>query len=810
MIRPLLIACFVFFGTYCFSQTKTWNGASGANWNVAGNWLPVGVPGAGDTVIFNSFNACNVDINPSIAALRVLGSGGNLLSTAAARTITINNNAATNPVLSVASGSNLTLGNGGFGVSIQTYGGATPNYADIDGSLSLMFASTWTLCNAGFTALTNADISGTINIISVHTGNAFTNSSTATLRFLSGSSLNWQRNGGTIPTANYQSGSTINVTGMTSTMPFFSIGFYDGLLIWNSASQTSSGAAAILFAGTSSMDSIRVSNTGTGTLRLRTNPGSFLVGHLEVQGGTLEIASPNTSISAGSILTDLKISGGSVIVNAAFAGDTGGYPMTLTVFGNFTMTNGTLDLTNRAIGGASSGAGQINVAGTVSQTGGTVTATTLFGSQNYIMFNGTVSQNVQMSNLTGFAGLTINNNAGIVLQAPLTVPYAMSLINGVLTSTASNLLIFSAGSVAAGASNNSFVDGPVRKVGNTSFTFPVGKPNCGPSGSVKGYAGLTIGNYSAGGSVTDQFTAEYKRGDAITLGAISSPGLNHVSRCDYWTLTRDNGTSTVDITLAWSESINNCISPTPYVNNLPTLTIAHNNNTVGSTWDVIGVAGVTTGNATAGTVIWNGTQSATFGAFAIGSTNFQNPLPFTINYFTGSKQNGQHQLNWRLSCYSTPYVTMELERSSDQRSYTVLNYIHATALQCQLPFSFTDPAPASGINYYRLKITDADGKINYSSLVVLINADRGLDVQNISPNPVATGIFNLKLSAARPAAIKIHITDMQGRVVSEKVLNLSSGFNIIPVDVRYLAAGTYQLAGFTDEGRTRVLRFVVQ
>ncbi|HNH22379.1 MAG TPA: hypothetical protein PLY26_09555, partial [Ferruginibacter sp.] len=115
MKRTLLAGCFIFLNSICFSQTKTWSGANGANWNVAGNWTPSGVPGAGDTVIFNSFNACNVDINPSIAALRVLGAGGSLIA-GAARTISINNNAAANPVLSVASGSSLSLGNGGSGV----------------------------------------------------------------------------------------------------------------------------------------------------------------------------------------------------------------------------------------------------------------------------------------------------------------------------------------------------------------------------------------------------------------------------------------------------------------------------------------------------------------------------------------------------------------------------------------------------------------------------------------------------------------------------------------------------------------------
>ncbi|HMU73718.1 MAG TPA: T9SS type A sorting domain-containing protein, partial [Ferruginibacter sp.] len=241
--------------------------------------------------------------------------------------------------------------------------------------------------------------------------------------------------------------------------------------------------------------------------------------------------------------------------------------------------------------------------------------------------------------------------------------------------------------------------------------------------------------------------------------------------------------------------------------NLGTLTIAHNNN-AGGTWDAIGTTGVTSGNATSGSVTWNGTQSASFGAFAIGSTNFQNPLPFTINYFRGVKLNREHQLNWYLSCYSTPSVTMSLERSSDQRTYRSLHTIFATAQDCQQPFGFRDIDPAPGINHYRLKITDADGRVSYSPVVSLINADKGLDIQPITPNPVTGSRFNVRISSAKALVFELHITDIQGRVVHRQRLNLVAGFNENTVDVSRLPAGTYQVYGLANGERTKLMRFV--
>ncbi|MFZ1451491.1 MAG: T9SS type A sorting domain-containing protein, partial [Ferruginibacter sp.] len=181
-----------------------------------------------------------------------------------------------------------------------------------------------------------------------------------------------------------------------------------------------------------------------------------------------------------------------------------------------------------------------------------------------------------------------------------------------------------------------------------------------------------------------------------------------------------------------------------------------------------------------------------------------------INYFNGTKSNGNHLLNWKVTCASTPSATIEMERSTDGRNYISIYSIFATAVRCQQPFNYTDNQPAKGINYYRLKMTDADGKITYSTIVTLINAVKGIDVMNIAPNPIVNGTFNVKISTAEKIPMELVITDMQGRVLQKQLVPLIAGFNQVPVNVRNLSAGTYQLFGYSADGRTRVLRFVIQ
>ncbi len=181
-----------------------------------------------------------------------------------------------------------------------------------------------------------------------------------------------------------------------------------------------------------------------------------------------------------------------------------------------------------------------------------------------------------------------------------------------------------------------------------------------------------------------------------------------------------------------------------------------------------------------------------------------------VNYFTGIKQNNNHLLNWKLTCNNTASVNMVIERSIDGRNYHAVYVETATALRCAQLFSFTDMHPAAGVNYYRIKMTDANAKISYSSIVSLIHAARGIDVLNIAPNPIVNGSFNLQISAAEKMQLQIVISDMQGRVVQKQNSNMMAGFNSIAVHVKNIAAGTYQLIGNTVDGKTRLLRFVVQ
>ena len=232
--------------------------------------------------------------------------------------------------------------------------------------------------------------------------------------------------------------------------------------------------------------------------------------------------------------------------------------------------------------------------------------------------------------------------------------------------------------------------------------------------------------------------------------------------------------------------------------------------------------GLYTANAGAGVflvptlVFWNGLYWAVtvnitgFSGLYVYTSYYAAPLPITVNYFRGTRQGTSHLLDWKVTCNTSPKVTMTLERSENAAGpFAGINIILADALRCSQPFNYTDANPLPGMNYYRLKMVDADGKISYSGIVALLNAVKGFELVNIAPNPVSSnGMFKLHISSAQLTKLDLVLTDLQGRVVKRQTVAVIAGFNSIDLNVAELSAGTYSISAIVAGEKTRVVRFV--
>jgi hypothetical protein len=222
------------------------------------------------------------------------------------------------------------------------------------------------------------------------------------------------------------------------------------------------------------------------------------------------------------------------------------------------------------------------------------------GSGNFIVAGNGLQQFVK-DGTTVLNGrkVTINKPTGLVLlSGELTITNFLNLTKGIVQCASGAQVTMNSGATASGTSNLSYIEGPVLKKGNQAFTFPVGRNGA--------YRPISI---TAPASSTHSFKAEYfeSNSHALYSHASKDASLNHLSKNEYWTLTRVVGTSTPKVTLSW-DTLTSCIMNTP-------LSAIHVAGWNGTTWKDLG-NGATTGNIHKGT-IQTTNAVATFNAFIL-------------------------------------------------------------------------------------------------------------------------------------------------------------------------------------------------
>jgi hypothetical protein len=419
-------------------------------------------------------------------------------------------------------------------------------------------------------------------------------------------------------------------------------------------------------------------------------------------------------------------------------------------------------------------------------TGGTGTASTSVRS-DIENINLNTGSTVEYSRVTAqvfsarsdYKNIIISGGGEKTLNGAVTMSGVLTLTNGLVTTTTVNLLTLSATATCPGNGNSlSFINGPMKKIGNSSFIFPVGKPElAGPVGG-----GYRLMGISAPPQIIDAFTAEFIVGSATALGPISAAmkgaGLTRVSRCEYWKLDRTMGSSSVDVTLSWNARSNCNVS---YVSSLPDLAIAHFNLGTGE-WDNFGVDSWT-GDVTAGTVTWNNVSA--FSPFSLASTDFlENLLPLDVSGFSAKARKTDVAIDWMVS-NNNDQDEFILERSREGIRFETLKIVPAKVILFTAAYAELDSHPFNGWNYYRLRTIDKLGKERISK-VVKVWFGREQQIR-LSPNPASEKII---VSFAEPSSIyQIELVNISGQVLKR---TQTIQFNNI-VDISHLQAGMYYL-----------------
>ena len=177
------------------------------------------------------------------------------------------------------------------------------------------------------------------------------------------------------------------------------------------------------------------------------------------------------------------------------------------------------------------------------------------------------------------------------------------------------------------------------------------------------------------------------------------------------------------------------------------------------------------------------------------------PLPVKLVNFYANVVEGKVKTNWQtINEYNTDRFIVE--HSTDATTFSTIGSLPASNSLLGNNYSFIHINPLLGINYYRLKILDNDGKFSYSS-VLKINLSRSLNF-HIYPN-----IAHNFVIAEHPASdlANIQIMDMSGRII--QYIQTEKNKLQTRLSVNDLKGGTY-LFVWTDGKETISKKVIVQ
>ena len=370
-------------------------------------------------------------------------------------------------------------------------------------------------------------------------------------------------------------------------------------------------------------------------------------------------------------------------------------------------------------------------------------------------------------------------------NSELIVAGRLTLTSGKIVTGTEEVDVINGDNAAVTSGNvNSYVEGKLIRAllpnATGIYDFPVGN-------AARGYELARLDFTSP--TQIPEIEAEFFSWGAVPNGPASSecvyadyslnPSLNH----GYWTLTASsNGnTGVYDITL-FNRSYTNAVVGGGW-------SVMKRSPSGSGPWFLDGTC-VLTSTITASTR----TGLTGFSDFATVQSSF--PLPIELLSFTAKLVGDQVLTQWSTATETNnDYFTVE--HSTDGINFESVGVVDGAGNSVHtLTYAYVHEYPVRGVNYYRLKQTDYDGRSGYSDVVAVkvVRAPSGISVY---PSPAIQDI-TLEFYSTRGEAASIQVTDVIGQLVLEEAITLDKGMVSRILPVKMLADGLYTITIYSD------------
>lgn len=169
-------------------------------------------------------------------------------------------------------------------------------------------------------------------------------------------------------------------------------------------------------------------------------------------------------------------------------------------------------------------------------------------------------------------------------------------------------------------------------------------------------------------------------------------------------------------------------------------------------------------------------------------------LPPQSTNLTGEIVGSSNHLNWTTDP-AVEVSSMSLERSADGVTFETIREIEGAQ---QASGGYEDMTPLPGTNYYRIRVQNPNGSIQFSQ-VLLLNRSEDFSL-TIYPTP-SGGIINVAIESKEPDVYAVIVYSAYGQKVITKQIAVNTRRHVEAISVVGLARGVYFVSAYGKDGK---------
>ncbi|HLA60517.1 MAG TPA: hypothetical protein VK622_17205, partial [Puia sp.] len=368
----------------------------------------------------------------------------------------------------------------------------------------------------------------------------------------------------------------------------------------------------------------------------------------------------------------------------------------------------------------------------------------------------------------------------------LKIPWKLELNQGMIISSASALLILDTiCTVVIDSSRLTgvYIDGPLRKLGlnqEDHFLFPVGK-----DGNLR-WLELKEG--------AGNYTVEYIHQNPASIGSNVGPGLDHISKLEYWSVFADGSINNMaKIELSFASGQSGIITDPNYLN------VAKFQK---SEWEDAGHTAVT-GNFQQGSVL-SGNSDFSARDYTLGSVlDLENPLPLIYIFLEIKEISGKPVFSWVITTDEKPDHFNLYEKTSGQSNLVA----RIDAIDRQFKYSWMGSGEMNtGNHLFMISMVDLTGH-EYFGMLVPYNSEEA----SVRLSWVSSGFISeqnqILIHSVNPDMWDYEIISMDGRFIKKGVLPVGKDLTRFSIGSEMMSRGKYFFRATNSKGRLFVLPF---